>query len=85
MIYTNLGGALAGVVDKLSPEQRQALSGFASDMKPTLITLYGGEDQITLASSGSLLGLTLNQILSMQGPAALLKQGTQRARPAYPR
>jgi hypothetical protein len=82
MIYSNVGGAMAAVLERLSPEQR-SMAGAAGDMKPTLITLYAERDRVTLASSGGLLGLTLNQILSMNGPGGLFRKGTREARSAY--
>ena len=82
MIYSNVGGAMAAVLERLSPEQR-GVAGVAGDMKPTLITLYADQDRVTLASSGGLLGLTLNQILSMNGPGGLFRRGTSEARSAY--
>jgi hypothetical protein len=63
----------------MGSERRQ----IAGEMKPTLIAFYAGQDRVTVSTSGGLLGLTLNQLLAMEGPAGLFRKGTSQARSAY--
>jgi ferric-dicitrate binding protein FerR (iron transport regulator) len=62
LLYQNLGaftGALAGVAGAapLTPEQRRSLETLAQNARPTLVCVYGEEDAIRMAGSGSLVDL----------------------------
>jgi ferric-dicitrate binding protein FerR (iron transport regulator) len=79
LVYHNLGpmlgplaaGLTAGNV--LTPEQRGSLEDLSSEMKPLLVILYGEEDRITLATTGSLFGLGVGNFMGV--PAPLLLSG----------
>ena len=77
MFYQNLGPALgplaelAGSLEGLSPEHRRAVQSAAGDRKPLLVTVYGEEDRIRIASGSDLLAITPAKLLSWQGPAGL--------------
>ncbi len=74
LLYHNLGPALApvveglGVTGALAPERQKSAEAFSADLKPALITFYGEEDRITVASRGSLLGLGLGNLVGVPGP-----------------
>lgn len=74
LLYHNLGPALApvvqglGVAGALAPESQKSAEAFSADLKPAVITFYGEEDRITVASQGSLLGLGLGNLVGVPGP-----------------
>jgi hypothetical protein len=79
MYYQNVGGALSsltGLVNPgkgaLTPEQQKSLDSLAAELaKPMLITVYGEEDRITLASNGTMLALNPANLLRMASPGAI--------------
>ena len=98
MVYQNAGPQLAplagllGGTKILSPEQQKAAGEIAGQLKPTLFTAYGEEDRITVASGGSLLGLSINNLIqgNLMGatrgfgmPGIFQVPGTPRRAPAY--
>jgi hypothetical protein len=59
VVYQNLGTTLAPFVPFLGPKG----ASFAK-LKPLLVTAYAQSDRLTLASTGDLLGISLNDLLS---------------------
>jgi ferric-dicitrate binding protein FerR (iron transport regulator) len=62
VLYQNLGpftGALLNLAGaaQLTPEQRRGLEALAQNARPTLVCVYGEEDAIRMAGSGSLIDL----------------------------
>jgi FecR protein len=98
MVYQNAGpqlaplaGLLAGT-KILSPEQQKAAGEIAAQLKPSLFTAYGEADRITVAAGGSLLGLSMNNLIqgNLMGvmpnfgiPGIFQTPGTHRRQPAY--
>lgn len=79
IVYHNMGpmlGGVAGLLNSgkgLSAEQKKTVEGFAAEIgKPMLITFYGEDDRITLASTGSLLGLTPGNLVRLASPLGLM-------------
>lgn len=78
MTYQNMGSSLGPLMEAfrpggLSAEQKQALESAASEAaKPMLVTCYGEEDRITLATTGHLLGLNPANLMRLTGPLASL-------------
>ncbi len=80
MVYHNVGSVLSPLMDALRPrggalgaEQKKALEGIAAEAaKPMLVTFYGEEDRITLASGGSMLGITPANLMRIGGPLQML-------------
>jgi hypothetical protein len=64
MVYQNLTGAISALAEKLSPEQRQSLGVPTTGTYATMLFVYGDADRITLASHGSLFGVTLENLTS---------------------
>ena len=93
MVYHNMGSALTsmmGVLNSakgLDPSQKNTLDGMAKELaKPMLVTVYGEEDRITLASAGSLLGLTPANLMRVTSPLGMLGgMSGRRQRPAATR
>jgi hypothetical protein len=77
VLYANLGGTLGSLArtasQALDPEQRKALEALTKDMKPMLFALYGEADAIRVATNGSLVGMTLENLAGIQGPLSALK------------
>ncbi|MGH9719257.1 MAG: FecR domain-containing protein, partial [Bryobacteraceae bacterium] len=71
VVYQNLGPTLAPIMELMPPENRQAFGGMSADMKATLVAVYAGPDSIQIASSGSLLGLSADNLLT-GGPLGML-------------
>jgi hypothetical protein len=59
VFYQNLGTTLAPFAALLGPKGTELVNP-----KPRLIAAYAGPDQVTLASTGDLLGISLNNFLS---------------------
>jgi hypothetical protein len=74
MVYQNAGTALEALMETLPPEQQKALGGLSGQLaKPMLVTFYGEDDRIAMASTSSLLGLVPGGVLRMAGPMAILE------------
>ena len=73
LLFQDLGkilGSLAelGDLSGVSAQQEGLLVAVLSGMEPTLFYAYGGEDQITLASTASqFAGLNMASLMSMAG------------------
>jgi hypothetical protein len=80
VVYHNLGQAGAVVGDWLSgtsalrPEQRDALERFTAAARPSLVTVYGEESEIQVASAGGFFGLGLEHFVGSAGLADLLRR-----------
>jgi hypothetical protein len=89
MLYYNLSAATEALSTlspgrAMTPEQQGLLQKLTADAKPQLFTVYGEENRITFASTGSLVGMGLDTMLSGSILAPLHKnRGTMRARPSY--
>jgi len=59
VVYQNLGTTLAPFADLLGPQGAEL-----ANPKPLLVAAYAEPDRITLASTGDLLGFSLNNLLS---------------------
>jgi hypothetical protein len=59
VVYQNLGTTLAPFAGLLGPKGAELVNP-----KPRLIAAYAGPDRVTLASTGDLLGISLNNLLS---------------------
>jgi ferric-dicitrate binding protein FerR (iron transport regulator) len=73
MVYHNLGmvlAPLAGAIN-LTPDQQKALSTVTSESEPTLVLVYGGENQIQVAARGTLFGLSPERLLGLQAARAV--------------
>lgn len=76
MVYQNAGpqaAALTGLIGSLRPGQDKSLGEMAAKLKPMLLTAYGEDDKITVASGGSLLGLSISNLI--QGNLMGVTQG----------
>ena len=60
LIYQNIGTSLAPFAGLLGPKAAENMS----NLKPFLIAAYGEPDRIALASTGDMLGMSLNNLLS---------------------
>jgi hypothetical protein len=98
MVYQNAGPQIAPLVGLLAgtnilpPEQQKMAGDIATQLKPALFTAYGEADRITVASGGSLLGLSINNLIqgNLMGvtrgfglPGVFQMPGTQRRQHAY--
>jgi ferric-dicitrate binding protein FerR (iron transport regulator) len=98
MVYQNLGQQLApvagllGGMKMLSPEQSKAVGDMASQMKPMLLTAYGEEDRITVASNNNLLKVSIDNLIhgnllamteGVMGLPGFAAKGTRQNQPAY--
>jgi hypothetical protein len=87
VVYHNLGEAAATVASwlggsgTLHPEQQQGLDRLVQDTKPGLFYVYGGVNDIQVASTGGFFGLTLDHVLGSAGLADLLSNQRQGALP----
>jgi len=68
MFYSRLDTALSVLSGSaaLTPEQQKALQATAGSATPSLVVAYGQPDRIELATTGSLFGLRLEQLLALQ-------------------
>ena len=62
MVYQNLGPQLAPLANLLGGT-RKNLGDLAANLKPMMMTAYGEPDRITVAAGGSLMGLSLNNLI----------------------
>jgi hypothetical protein len=89
MLYYNLAAASEALSTlspggALTPEQQGLLQKLTGDTKPQLFTVYGEENRITFASTGSLVGMGLDTMFSGSILSPLHKKGgTMRANPSY--
>ncbi len=67
MVYYNVGDAIGQLIQKPGIE-----------MKPTLLAAYAGDSQVTFAASGSILGMSMNQLMMLQAPQMMMS-GNKRA------
>ncbi|MBI3469904.1 MAG: hypothetical protein HY013_00940, partial [Candidatus Solibacter usitatus] len=85
MIYHNLGSTLGALADTagrvLDPRQREIVEGISKGMKPTLFTLQGEADSIRIATNGSLVGMTLDNLAGLQGPLSVMQMIGGKKRP----
>jgi ferric-dicitrate binding protein FerR (iron transport regulator) len=85
LIYQNIGTSLAPFAGLLGPKAAENMS----NVKPFLIAAYGEPDRIALASTGDMLGMSLNNLLSgsvfnMANNALPWSQVPGTTRPAIP-
>lgn len=81
LVYQNLWSAVAPIADQLrstamlTPAQKQAIDEMSQDSAPSLICAYGGPDQISVANTGSFLGLGFESLLGAghAGPFSVLQ------------
>ena len=94
MFYHNMGPTLGPLAEifaagaEMKPEHKKAIQQFASELKPMLVTIYGENNRITVASSSSLLGLSPARLAGLPGPLAMMemfgqKKGTPKKKSAY--
>jgi hypothetical protein len=82
VVYHNLGEAASAVAGwlggtgALHSEQQQGLDRLVREAKPGLFYVYGGSQDIQVASTGGFFGLTLDHVLGSAGLSDLL--GRQR-------
>jgi hypothetical protein len=85
VVYHNLGEAASAVAGwlagsgALQSEQQQGLDRLVRDAKPGLFYVYGGSQDIQVASTGGFFGVTLDHVLGSAGLSDLLgrqRQGT---------
>jgi hypothetical protein len=85
VVYHNLGEAASAVAGwlggsgALQPQQQQGLDRLVKDAKPGLFYVYGGSQEIQVASTGGFFGVTLDHVLGSAGLGDLLsrqRQGT---------
>jgi hypothetical protein len=92
VVYYNLSkiaDSVNTVVDAtqaVTPQQKQAIQELADSTKPTLIYAYGQADQIQIASTGTILGLGLDNVLATGGLNAIFQRrlpGTLKSKASY--
>jgi hypothetical protein len=88
MVYQNAGpqlGPLMGLLGQMNvvpPAQQKSVAELAQKLKPSLVTAYGEEDRITVASNGSLMGLSMNNLI--QGNLGSFTRGNNFLFPGFP-
>ena len=96
LIYQNLGTSLAPIVNLFSGMMPQGRGGQAKgtenglanlgNMKSTMIAAYGEPDRISVATSGNLMGMSLNNLMTgnLQGAIPFSQfMGTRERAPAF--
>ncbi len=71
IVYQNMGsvlGSLAGGLQAVAPDQKQAIAALQSNAAPSLVYAYGQPDRIELASTGSFFGFNLDSLGGSGGP-----------------
>jgi hypothetical protein len=84
MVYQNMGGQMAPILEGLKGRIPDAAAP-GLELKPTLVTVYGEEDRITVAGQGSVFGLSFANMIHL-GLAEMLghgKRGTPAPKKAY--
>jgi hypothetical protein len=80
VVYHNLGEAASAVAGwlggsgALRAEQQQGLDRLVKDAKPGLFYVYGGSQEIQVASTGGFFGVTLDHVLGSAGLGDLLSR-----------
>jgi hypothetical protein len=80
VVYHNLGEAASAVggwlggSGALQPEQQQGLDRLVKDAKAGLFYVYGGSQEIQVASTGGFFGVTLDHVLGSAGLGDLLSR-----------
>jgi FecR protein/Putative zinc-finger len=80
VVYHNLGEAASAVAGwvggrgALQAEQEQGLDRLVREAKPGLFYVYGGSQDIQVASTGGFFGVTLEHVLGSAGLSDLLSQ-----------
>ena len=77
VMYQNVGSTLGSLIEgfggALGAQQKKSLGGVAAELgKPMLVTAYGEDERITLASTGSLFSLNPANLMRLGGPLGLL-------------
>jgi ferric-dicitrate binding protein FerR (iron transport regulator) len=81
VMYHNLGEAASAVAGwlggtgALEAEQQARLDRLVQDAKPGLVSVYGGSQDIQVASTGGFFGITLDHVLGSAGLTDLLARG----------
>ncbi len=68
MVYQNLATGIAPILETMGASKGPAgtpLRSMLTELKATLVTVYGEEDKITVASQGSLFGLSFANLIQM--------------------
>ena len=68
MVYQNLATGIAPILETMGGSRGAAgtpLQSVIAELKATLVTVYGEEDKITVASQGSLFGLSFANLIQM--------------------
>lgn len=87
VVYYNMStltdsvAAAADATSAVTPEQKRAIQELADSVKPTLIYAYGQTDQIQIASTGSVLGLGLDNFLTAGGLNGIFRMRLPGTRP----
>jgi hypothetical protein len=80
-VYHNLGEAASAVAGwvggrgALQAEQEQGLDRLVREAKPGLFYVYGGSQDIQVASTGGFFGVTLEHVLGSAGLSDLIQKG----------
>ena len=80
VVYHNLGEAASAVAGwlggtgALQSEQQEGLDRLVRDAKPGLFYVYGGSQDIQVASTGGFFGVTLDHVLGSAGLSDLLSR-----------
>jgi hypothetical protein len=80
MVYQNLATGISPILESMGGSRAAAgtpLQGVIAELKATLVTVYGEEDKITVASQGSLFGLSFANLIQM-GLTDMLMPGRHR-------
>jgi hypothetical protein len=92
VVYYNLSkiadsvNTIVDATQAVTPQQKQAIQELADSTKPTLIYAYGQADQIQIASTGTILGLGLDNVLATGGLNAIFQRrlpGTLKGKASY--
>lgn len=62
VLYQNLAPVIAPIAQQLSPSQLQSLQQLAAESKPSVVTAYGEDNAIRVATSSRLFGFDLNTL-----------------------
>jgi hypothetical protein len=80
VVYQNVGAMLAPIANvlksttALTAAQRQSIDALSQNTAPSLVSAYGGSDEITIANTGSLFAAGFESFLGInrQGPLEIL-------------
>lgn len=62
VLYQNLAPVIGPIAQQLSPSMLQSLQQIAAETKPSVVTAYGEENAIRIATSSRLFGFDLNTL-----------------------